>query len=242
MIRIAFFSLCLIIGTASGQGIRAMENRTEAVSDRPSNSAFDDSQNEFKSERQRRSIFVQLNANVLFASLKDWKNQLYLSDGTHPSSVCTVFGGELGAVINNYVQIGTGYELFFSPGVNAEAPSPNLADQITGSFFYGCLRVGSFLGSTPGLYLFVGGDVGILRATESMENYYTPNSEIAGSTFAYRLKGGAQYYLLDNWSITVEAGYLVGNITNVTPPASPNYALNLSGIELRFAVNYHLPL
>jgi hypothetical protein len=244
MTRSLFLFLCLAVGTASGQEISAIQTWGGTVAGRISTSPFNDSKNEGNPRPQRRSIYIQLNANALFASLKDWKNRLYLSDGTHPSSICTVFGGELGAVINDHVQIGTGCELFFTPSVNAVAPSPNLTDQITGSFFYGSLRIGSFpaLESTNGLFLFVGGDVGTLHATESLENYYTPNSEITGSTFAYRLKGGAQYYPLDNWSIAVEAGYLAAKITNVTNQPSADYALNFSGFEFRFAVNYHIPL
>lgn len=241
MTRFAFFVLWLIFGTAFAQESRRGEDYAGAIPLRDPSYFSDDSRSDVKPERQRRSIFIQLNANALFASLNDWKNQLVLSDGTHPSSICTVFGVELGSVINNYIQIGIGTELFFSPSVDAVAPSPNLVDQITGSFFYGSLRAGSFLESTPELYIFGGADVGTLKATESLENYYAPNSERTGSAFAYRLKGGAQYYLLDNWSIAVEAGYLVGNINNVTNQPNPHFALNLSGIELRFAVNYHIP-
>lgn len=193
-------------------------------------------------KKQKRSISIQLNASALFASMSDWKNQLYLSDGTHPSSICMVFGGEIGCVINSYIEIGVGYELFFTPSVNAVAPSPNLNDQVTGSFFYVSLKVGSFLESIPKLYLFGGADIGTLSATESLQNYGGLNFERTGKTFAYRLKAGAQYYTSDNWSVIVEAGYLIGNVKNVSGQIISPYGLDFSGIELRFAVNYHIPL
>lgn len=78
-----------------------------------------------------------------------------------------------------------------------------------------------------------------------MENYILHNYERTGRTIAYRLNIGAQYYLLDNWSIMVGAGYLFGKVDEITANNGqtwPNFALDLSGFMLRFAVNYHFPL
>ncbi len=232
---------CIVIGTASGQQFRPMEYPADIVHGSPSSSAVDDAHGAGGAFQPRRSVFVQLNANALFASLKDWKNQLYLSDGTHPSSICTVFGGELGCVFSSHFQIGLGYELFFSPSVDAVAPSPNLTDQITGSFAYGTLKAGSSLESVPELFIFGAVDVGTLKATESLDNYGGFNFERTGKSLAYRLKAGAQYYTSETWSVNLEAGYLVGKMTNVSGSVIGPYALDFSGIEVRFAVNYHIP-
>lgn len=233
---------CFIIGTAAAKENNLKKTSDELNSDETCGQYVFDPSQDNQIKKQKRSIFIQLNASALFASMSDWKNQLYLSDGTHPSSISMVFGGEIGCVINSYFEIGAGYELFFTPSANAVAPSPNLNDQVTGNFFYGSLRAGSFLESIPELYLFGGADVGTLSATESLQNYYGFNFERTGKTMAYRLKTGAQYYTSDNWSVTVEAGYLLGKVTNVSAQPISNYALNFSGIELRFAVNYHIPL
>ncbi len=236
MTRSLFFLLCFAVGTAFGQ-----ESLREAAQGSIPGSFFENISNGTSPVQQRRSIYIQLDASVLFASLKDWKNQLYLSDGTHPSSICTVFGGELGGVIDNHFQIGIGYEAFFSPSVDAVSPSPNLIDQITGSFFYGTLKAGSPFESTPELRIYGALDVGTIKATESLENYGGFNFERSGNTLAYRLKAGVQYYTSDSWSLNIEAGYLVGKITKVSGSIIGPYSLDLSGIELHFGVNYHIP-
>jgi opacity protein-like surface antigen len=89
-------------------------------------------------------------------------------------------------------------------------------------------------------------DIGSIAATEVMENYYYSgrNFNRIGTTTAYRLMIGAQYYIIDNWSIMVGTGYLFSKVNKVTIDGQiwPNFSLDLSGFTLRFAVNYHFPL
>ncbi len=65
----------------------------------------------------KSSLYFQFNTSGLFSSLSDWKNQLHMSDGTHPSSNNIVFGAEGGCVLNEFLQIGVGYEFFFTTKV-----------------------------------------------------------------------------------------------------------------------------
>jgi hypothetical protein len=144
----------------------------------------------------KSSLYLQFNTSGLFSSLTDWKIQLHLSDGTHPSSNCIVFGAEGGCVINNYFQIGIGYEFFFTTKVSTIETS---GDQVNSTFFYGSLRAGTVLESIPELYLFGGMDIGSITTTEVIENYYYSgrNFNRIGTTTAYRLMIGAQYYIIE---------------------------------------------
>jgi hypothetical protein len=200
------------------------------------------SQNEQK-EIAKSSLYLQFNTSGLFSSLSDWKSQLHMSDGTHPSSSCIVFGAEGGWVINEVLQIGVGYEFFFTTKVTAnETPG----DQVNSTFFYGSLKASTAIESVPELYLFGSLDIGSIKATEVIENYYYSGRSLdrVGTTNAYRFTAGAQYYLLDNWSIMAGTGYLFGKVKTVTVDGQtwPNFSLDLSGFTLRFAVNYHFPL
>ena len=164
-----------------------------------------------------------------------------MPDGTHPSGTNIVFGAEAGCVINSSIQVAMGYEFFFTTKVSTIETS---GDQINSTFFYGSLRGSLPLESVQNLTLFGSIDVGSLSATEVMENYYGQNFNKTGSVTAYRFMAGSQYYMTENWSIMAGAGYFLGKINNVTVDGQtwPNFSLNLSGLILRFAVNYHIPL
>jgi opacity protein-like surface antigen len=100
------------------------------------------------------------------------------------------------------------------------------------------------LESVANLSLFIGIDIGSVTATEVLENYGGLDFNRAGSTTGYRVMLGAQYFLIDNWSIMAGGGYLFGKISRVTVDGQiwPNYSLDLSGFIIKFAVNYHFPL
>ncbi len=191
-------------------------------------------------EKSKSGLFIQFNTSELFSSLSDWKNQLHLSDGSHPSSNCIVFGAEAGWIINEFIQIGAGYEFFFTTKITAKEASGN---QVNSNFFYGTVKASIPILSVPNLYLFGGLDIGRLKATEAVENFYYSGGSFdrTGKTTAYRVLSGAQYYLIENWSISAGTGYLFGKIKNVTLDNQtwPNFSLDLSGFLIRFAVNYH---
>jgi hypothetical protein len=192
------------------------------------------------SNQFRRSIYIQFNVSTLYANLGDWQLPLHKPDGTHPSSNCTVFGGEAGWVINRYFQVGIGYEFFFTSKANTIEVA---GDQISGTFLYGSLKIGFIPKSIQKLYLFGSLDVGSLSATESMDNYIVLNFERGGKTTAFRFMTGAQYYASENWSIAAGIGYLSGNIREVKAFGTTlsNISFNLSGLVLRASVNYHIP-
>ena len=187
------------------------------------------------------NLYLQFNINGLYSWLKDWKNQNLIL-GTTPSTMSMIFGAECGCVINKYVQVGFGYEYFFTSNVSTQQIT---GDQINSTFFYGSLKAEMPLESVPDLSLFVGLDIGSVTATEVFENYpgYGDLSR-TGSTTGYRIMVGAQYFLIDNWSIMAGGGYFFGKVNKVTVNGQtwPNYSLDLSGFIMRFAVNYHIPL
>ena len=198
------------------------------------------SQNE-QSESSTSSLYLQFNTSGLYPSLTDWKNQLHMPDGTHPSGTNIVFGAEAGCVINKYIQVDLGYEFFFTTKVSTIETA---GDQINSTYFYGSVRGSIPLESIQNLSLCGSFDVGSLTANEVMENYYGQNFNKTGSATAYRLMAGAQYFMTENWSIMAGAGYFLGKIHTVTVDGQtwPNFSLDLSGFVLRFAVNYHIPL
>jgi len=192
-------------------------------------------------EASSSSIYLQFNTSGLYPSLTDWKNQLHLSDGAHPSGTNIIFGAEAGWVINRTIQINIGYEYFFTSKVSTIEAT---GDQINSTFFYGSVRGSMPLESVQNLSLFGSIDIGSLAATEVMENYRGLDYNKNGSATAYRLMAGAQYFMIDHWSIMAGAGYFWGNVKTVTADGRtwPNFGLDLSGPVLRFAVNYHFPL
>jgi long-subunit fatty acid transport protein len=173
--------------------------------------------------------------------LTDWKNQNLQLDGTSPSTKSFIFGAECGCVINKYVQVGFGYEYFFTTKVSTQEAT---GDQINSTFFYGSIRAEMPLESVPDLSLFAGLDIGSITATEVLENYSGLDFNRAGLITGYRVMLGAQYFLIDSWSIMAGGGYLFGKVNKVTVDGQtwPNYSLDLSGFVLRFAVNYHFQL
>jgi hypothetical protein len=187
------------------------------------------------------NLYLQFNTSGLYPSLTDWKNQFHLSDGTRPSVSCIVFGAEAGWVANRYIQVSIGYEFFFTTKVTTVEAT---GDQINSTFFYGSIRGCMPLESVQDLSLFGSIEVGSLSATEVMENYFGLNYNKTGSTITYRFMLGAQYFMIDNWSIMAGVGYLFGKVNNVRDDRQtlPNITLDLSGFVLRFAVNYHFPL
>jgi opacity protein-like surface antigen len=206
----------------------------------PSSTLQDQSPNE-QIESSKGSLYLQFNTSGLYPSLTDWKNQLHLSDGTHPSGTNIVFGAEAGWIINRYIQAAIGYEFFFTTKVSTIETT---GDQISSTFFYGSLRGSIPLESVQNLSLFGGIDIGSLSVTEAMENYIIQNFNKTGSTTAFRFMFGAQYFMTDNWSIMAGTGYFLGNVKNVTAEGQPwpNFTLDMSGFLLRFAVNYHFQL
>jgi hypothetical protein len=200
----------------------------------------DQTQNE-PFESSKSSLYLQFNTSGLYPSLTDWKNQLHLSDGTHPSGTNIVFGAEGGWVINRYIQAAIGYEFFFTTKISTIETT---GDQINSTYFYGSIRGTLPLESVQNLLLFGSIDVGSLSATEVMDNYIKQNFSKTGSTTAYRMMLGAQYFMVENWSIMAGTGYLFGNVNNVTADGQPwpHFSLDLSGFILRFTVNYHFPL
>jgi hypothetical protein len=204
----------------------------DSISDQPQNDPIPYGKN---------SVYVQFSTSGLYPSLTDWKNQLHLQDGTHPTGTNIVFGAEAGYVINEYIQIAMGYEFFFTTKVSTVEA---VGDQINSTYLYGSLRGSVPLESIQNLSLFSSIDVGSLSVTEAMEYYYGQNYDKTGSTTAYRLIAGSQYYMTEDWSMMLGAGYFFGNVNTVMANGQtwPNYSLNLSGFVLRFAVNYHIPL
>ena len=199
------------------------------------------SQNE-RPEDSKRSIYLQFNISGIYSWLKDWKTQNLQPDGTSPSTLSMIFGAECGYVMNKYVQVGFGYEYFFTTKVATQQAT---GDQISSTFFYGSIKGEMPLESIPDLSLFVDLDIGSISATEVLENYSSyGNLNRTGSTTGYRVMLGAQYFLIDNWSVMAGGGYLLGKVNKVTADGQtwPNYSLDLSGFALRFAVNYHFPL
>ena len=193
-------------------------------------------------ESSKSSLYLQFNISGLYSSLTDWKNQYIQIGGTSPSTSSMIFGAECGWVINKYVQVGFGYEYFFTTNVSTQQVT---GDQINSTFFYGSMKGEMPLESVPNLSLFADLDIGSITATEVFKNYPSYGDlNRTGSTTGYRLMIGAQYFLIDNWSIMAGGGYLFGKVNKITVDGQtwPNYSLDLSGITLRFAVNYHIPL
>ena len=188
-------------------------------------------------ESSMSSIYLQFNISGLYSWLKDWKNQIQ-QYGTNPSTMSMTFGAEGGFVINRYVQIGCGYEFFFAPKVSTDQIA---GDQVNSTFFYGSVRAEMPLESVSNLSLFADFDIGSVTATEVLEEY---NLNRTGSTTGYRVMLGAQYFLVDNWSIMADVGYLFGKVNNVSggEQTPQGYSLDVSGFTMRFAVNYHIPL
>jgi opacity protein-like surface antigen len=232
----------ILIGSVFAKGSDGLENKSDQAGFENANnhSSLSLSQNE-QPDYMRSSIFFQFNTSGLYPALTDWKNELHLSDGTHPSGTNIVFGAEAGCVINRYIQGAIGYEFFFTTKTSTIEAT---GDQINSTFFYGSFRGNLPLESIQNLSLFGSIDVGSLSATEVMENYYGHNFNKTGSTTAYRLMIGSQYYMTENWSIMASLGYFEGKVKTVTVDGQtwPNFSLDFSGPVLRFAVNYHIPL
>jgi opacity protein-like surface antigen len=230
-----YFVFIIFLGTSHVVGEE--KNEPSSTSDMNASANQDQSKNE-QSESSKSSIYLQFNTSGLYSSLTDWKLNNRLRDGSIPSTQSFILGSEIGCVINKYVQVGVGYEFFFTTKVTTQQASGN---QINSTFFYGLMKAELPLESVPDLSLFVDLDIGSVTATEVLENYQGLDFNSTGSTMGYRIMFGAQYFMIDNWSIMAGGGYLFGKVNRDGKPW-PNYSLDLSGFVLRFAVNYHFPL
>jgi opacity protein-like surface antigen len=232
LVFIIFLGTSHVVGKEKNESSSIVEMNTPAIQDQSKNE---------QSESSMSSIYLQFNISGLYSWLTDWKNQNLQTNGTSPSTKSIIFGGECGYIINKYVQIGFGYEYFFTTKVATQLAT---GDQINSTFFYGSLKAEMPLESVTNLSLFIGLDIGSVTATEVLENYGGLDFNRAGSSTGYRVMLGAQYFLIDNWSIMAGGGYLLGKVNNVTVDGRimPNYSLDLSGFTIKFAVNYHFPL
>jgi opacity protein-like surface antigen len=214
----------------------------QSLAGKMSTRMYQDQSQNGQTEISKSSLYLQFNTSSLYPRLTDWKNQNPLPNGTSPSSNSIVFGGEVGCVLYRYVQVGIGYEFFFTTKVTTRYAS---GDQIETTFFYGSVKAGIPLESVPNLDLFAAFDMGSLKTTEILENYYYGlDMNKTGSATGYRVIAGARYIITDQWSIMAGGGYLFGNVKTITANGQvwPHYSLDLSGFTLRFAVNYHIPL
>jgi opacity protein-like surface antigen len=238
------FSLILLIllGISYAVGEERKEQPSHSsLSDSLNAPAIQDQSQTEQTESSKSSIYLQFSTSGLYSLLTDWKKQNLQTDGTSPSTKSFVFGAEGGCVINKYIQVGFGYEYFFTTKVSTQEAT---GDQINSTFFYGSIKAEMPLESVPDLSLFIDLDIGSITTTEVLENYGGLDFNKSGSTTGYRLILGAQYFLIDNWSIMAGGGYLFGKVNKVTVDGQtwPNYSLDLSGFLMRFAVNYHIPL
>jgi opacity protein-like surface antigen len=237
-----YFTPIILCGISLGHGQERKEPPSRLFFDSEiiAPSIQDQSQNEY-SESSKSSIYLQFNISGLYSWLTDRKNQNLQTNGTSPSTKSIIFGGECGYIMNKYVQIGFGYEYFFTTKVATQSAT---GDQINSTFFYGSLKAEMPLESVTNLSLFIGLDIGSVTATEVLENYGGLDFNRAGSSTGYRVMLGAQYFLIDNWSIMAGGGYILGKVNNVIVDGRiwPNYSLDLSGFTIKFAVNYHFPL
>ncbi len=244
MHRFLFYLILIIIfGISYSHGGEPKEISFDQTPDsKISTRIYQDQSQTEQTESSKSSIYFQFSTSGLYSLLTDWKNQNLQTDGTTPSTKSFVFGAECGCVINKYIQVGFGYEYFFTTKVSTQEAT---GDQINSTFFYGSIKAEMPLESVPDLSLFIDLDIGSISATEVLENYGEElDFNRTGSTTGYRFMLGAQYFMTDNWSIMAGGGYLFGKVNKVTVGGQtwPNYSLDLSGFTMRFAVNYHIPL
>jgi opacity protein-like surface antigen len=232
LILVIFLGTLHVVGEEKNQPSSTGEMNALAIQDQAKIEQFESSQS---------SIYLQFNISGLYSWLKDWKTQNLKLDGTSPSTLSMIFGTECGWVVNKYVQVGFGYEYFFTTKVETQHAA---GDQINSTFFYGSMKAELPLESVPDLSLFLSLDIGSLSVSEALENYGGLDFNRTGSTTGYRVMVGAQYFLIDDWSIIAGGGYLFGNVNTVSVNGQtwPNYSLDLSGVVLKFGVNYHIPL
>ena len=190
------------------------------------------------------NLFARLRLAAHYASLSKWENQFSFSGNQESPSSGFLIGGELGYAFRHILQLGAGYEYFSTREVKIENVSPTFTDGVSYTFLYGNIRAGDFLSSLPRLYLYASAGAGSLKATEKIAYSDGVTVEGSGSSFAFRVGGGAEYFVSGTWSMSTEIDYLAGNVTDVRVLGRgvSGYELDCSGVSILFAVSFHIPL
>ena len=193
---------------------------------------------------KKASFFLRAQLAAHFASLDTWKSAFVVTSGEGSPSSGSAYGGEFGYAFSSILQVGAGYEVFATREVKIENTSPTFTTKASYSFLYGTVRAGDFWPSLPTLYIYGGVDLGSLKGTVSEAYSNGITIEGTGTTMAYRIKGGGEYFFDGNWSMSIELGYLIGKVDKISLLGQniPGYDLDFSGASLIFVFSYHIPL
>ena len=191
----------------------------------------------------KENIYLSSSMSVHIASLQDWRKQFPGISETALSTLGFNNGLELGDVLSRMVRISVMYESFKFRKVNIAYPE-SFKDQVLATFLSGGIKIGFSPRTLPALYIYGGGDLGSLKGTEKIEDYEGYDYECSGSTLGFRLKIGADYFISDNYSISVEIGSLSAKVTNLKllGQTIPNYTLDFSGFSILVGTTVHFPV
>lgn len=188
-----------------------------------------------------KGVYVALQVSNHYAALDDWKNQF---SGGVVQTQGFVLGMEAGVEFSSHVSIGAGYEGFVTPTVEVRATNPTFDDHVSYNFIYGSLLFGGHPASSPETFIYAGADAGLLTGTESITGMNGVDFDGTGEVVGFRPKVGVRYRSGPRIGLIAEMGYLNAKVDQlkVLGTIVPNYALDLSGIFLRFGVSLHLSL
>jgi hypothetical protein len=183
----------------------------------------------------KQSFYFQPTFGLQISGLGDWKDQFT----PKPSGNGFNIGAAAGFNLISVISLGIGYEFFIYQKVDIQGI---WEDKLTANFFYGHIQVRSGIKNVPGLFLYTQIDPGFFTGKEKIS---MSGSELEGSgnVFAFRLRGGVEYFTTGSLSIFTEIGGLFANVSNVEVVGQTvsNYSLDFSGIAFLSGFKIYIP-
>jgi hypothetical protein len=183
----------------------------------------------------KRSFYFQPTIGLQISGLGDWKDQFSPS----PSGSGVDLGSAVGFTLNSNVSIGIGYEFFLYQKVEIQG---GLNDKLTANFLYAHFQIRSGIKKIPGFFLYAQIDPGFFSGTEKI-SMSGNELEGSGNVFAFRIRGGCEYFTSGALSIFTEIGGLFANVSNVKVIGQtiPDYTLDFSGVVLLSGFKIYIP-
>ena len=191
----------------------------------------------------QKNIYLGLNLGSQYSSLDSWKEQFYFENDKISATTGFQLGGEIGIIINKYLELGIGYQRFLFPTVKVTLTLPNFEDRVSASFYYGSLKIGHYLEKIPDLRIYCGIDLGYLNGIEKIHGLEGMDLEASGKIFAQRFKIGSAYFH-GNFALFFEIGYLLAKVSELDflGKEVPDYDLDISGLSLITGLKFYFPI
>jgi len=194
----------------------------------------------FKEEKKlfKQSVYLGITGGIIYPPGKEWQNNFITSN----TLIGVLLQAQFGLCMINHVSVYCGYT--YSQYDNTT--EGELSSEVnTGYYHFGVEYYNSF-NEIPFIELYIGGDIGLLKASGNIYTYSYRNLELQDETasIAFRPKIGARTYVTKNIDVSLSAGYFIAQEKSFNVPSVPDLEIKLplNGWTFFASANFHFPV